>query len=576
MEVCLWGRYGILGKPVARPPYRRRNYMALDRNGGGVSRRAFVKGSLAASALAALAACGKNNNAASTNDGTVKASEGGTFKYYISDPVAIDHYNLQESEGTQVGHVLFDSLVEWDWDKGEVKAKAAESWEINDDNTVFTFHLKDAKFHNGDPVDSESFKRGWQRLVDTTMTTPGEIGYHLAPVVGYDEMAAGEATELTGLTCPDDKTFVVTLKEPMADFLAVCCHPGLAPAPQAAIDDAANYLLAPIGNGPFMMDGKWESGQYINVKRFDDYYGDKPALDAINFSIQKDPKTAYSELEAGNMDFCQIPTGRFAELTEKYGSSVDGYTISPSRQTLAGAEASVYYLAVNLEDETMANKDLRHAIGLAINRQNIVDTLYEGVREPADNVFPPIIDKKGGSWEYAKYDPEAAKKIIDEKGLAGTTIKLSYNSGGGHEDIMSCIQADLTAVGLNVEQDTKEWAAYLQGLTDGDFQMGRLGWIADYPTLDNFIFPNFYSTADNNYSRYNNPEVDAAIDDARKIVDEDDRKDAYRKINQMVADDMPIIPIMFYAHQHVASDRVNELYYNAQGIADLGHASLRA
>ena len=550
--------------------------MALDRNGGGVSRRTFVKGSLAASALAALAACGKNNNAASTNDGTVKASEGGTFKFYISDPVAIDHYNLQESEGTQVGHVLFDSLVEWDWDKGEVKAKAAESWEINDDNTVFTFHLKDAKFHNGDPVTSESFKRGWQRLVDTTMTTPGEIGYHLAPVVGYDEMAAGEATELIGLTCPDDKTFVVTLKEPMADFLAVCCHPGLAPAPQAAIDDAANYLLAPIGNGPFMMDGKWESGQYINVKRFDDYYGDKPALDAINFSIQKDPKTAYSELEAGNMDFCQIPTGRFAELTEKYGSSVDGYTISPSRQTLAGAEASVYYLAVNLEDETMANKDLRHAIGLAINRQNIVDTLYEGVREPADNVFPPIIDKKGGSWEYAKYDPEAAKKIIDEKGLAGTTIKLSYNSGGGHEDIMSCIQADLTAVGLNVEQDTKEWAAYLQGLTDGDFQMGRLGWIADYPTLDNFIFPNFYSTADNNYSRYNNPEVDAAIDDARKIVDEDDRKDAYRKINQMIADDMPIIPIMFYAHQHVASDRVNELYYNAQGIADLGHASLRA
>ena len=550
--------------------------MALDRNGGGVSRRTFVKGSLAASALAALAACGKNNNAASTNDGTVKASEGGTFKFYISDPVAIDHYNLQESEGTQVGHVLFDSLVEWDWDKGEVKAKAAESWEINDDNTVFTFHLKDAKFHNGDPVDSESFKRGWQRLVDTTMTSPGEIGYHLAPVVGYDEMAAGEATELTGLTCPDDKTFVVTLKEPMADFLSVCCHPGLAPAPKAALEDPASYLLAPIGNGPFMMDGKWESGQYINVKRFDDYYGDKPALDAINFSIQKDPKTAYSELEAGNMDFCQIPTGRFAELTEKYGSSVDGYTISPSRQTLAGAEASIYYLAVNLEDETMANKDLRHAIGLAINRQNIVDTLYEGVRQPADNVFPPIIDKKGGSWEYAKYDPEAAKKIIDEKGLAGTTVKLSYNSGGGHEDIMSCIQSDLTAVGLNVEQDTKEWAAYLQGLTDGDFQMGRLGWIADYPTLDNFIFPNFYSTADNNYSRYNNPEVDAAIDDARKIVDEDDRKDAFRKINQMVADDMPIIPIMFYAHQHVASDRVNELYYNAQGIADLGHASLRA
>ena len=550
--------------------------MSLDRNGGGVTRRTFVKGGLAASALAALAACGKNGNAASgQGDSAVKATEGGTFKYYISDPVAIDPYNLQESEGTQVGHVLFDSLVEWDWDKSDVKAKAAESWEINDDNTVFTFHLKDAKFHNGDPVTAESFKRGWQRLVDPSMTTPGEIGYHLSPVVGYDEMAQGSAKEISGLTCPDAQTFVVTLSAPMADFLAVCCHPGLAPVPQAAIDDPDSFLLAPIGNGPFMMDGKWESGQYINVKRFEDYYGDKPTLDAINFSIQKDPKTAYSDLEAGNMDFCQIPTGRIQELSEKFGKSVDGYTISPSRQALLGAEASVYFLPVNLEDETMANKDLRHAISLAINRQNIVDTLFESGREPADNVFPPIIDKKGGSWEFAEYDPEKAKQIIDEKGLAGTTVKLSYNSGGGHEDIMSCIQADLQTVGLTVEQDTKEWAAYLQGLTDGSFQLGRMGWIADYPTLDNFIYPNFYSTADNNFSRYNNPEVDAAIDAARAIADEDERKDAYRKINQMVADDMPIIPIMFYAHQHVASDRVNELYYNAQGIADLGHASLR-
>lgn len=357
--------------------------MALDRNGGGVTRRTFVKGGLAASALAALAACGKNGNAASNQgDSTVKASDGGTFKYYISDPVAIDPYNLQESEGTQVGHVLFDSLVEWDWDKSDVKAKAAASWEISDDNTVFTFHLKDAKFHNGDPVTAESFKRGWQRLVDPSMTTPGEIGYHLSPVMGYDEMASGSAKEISGLTCPDDKTFVVTLSAPMADFLAVCCHPGLAPVPQAAIEDPDSFLVAPIGNGPFMMDGKWESGQYINVKRFEDYYGDKPALDAINFSIQKDPKTAYSELEAGNMDFCQMPTGRIQELTEKFGKAVDGYTISPSRQALLGAEASVYYLAVNLEDETMANKDLRHAISLAINRQNIVDTLFEGGREP--------------------------------------------------------------------------------------------------------------------------------------------------------------------------------------------------
>ena len=131
--------------------------MALDRNGGGVTRRTFVKGGLAASALAALAACGKNENAASAQgDSAVKATDGGTFKYYISDPVAIDPYNLQESEGTQVGHVLFDSLVEWDWDKSDVKAKAAASWEISDDNTVFTL-LGDGECQEGQVWEAAMF-----------------------------------------------------------------------------------------------------------------------------------------------------------------------------------------------------------------------------------------------------------------------------------------------------------------------------------------------------------------------------------------------------------------------------------
>ncbi len=547
--------------------------MALDRFGGSVSRRTFVQGGLAASALAALAGCGKNSNASSSSSSDA-ASTGGTFKFYISDPVAIDPYNLQESEGTQVGHVLFNSLVKYNWKTAEVEALAAESWTVNDDATVFTFTLKDAKFHNGDKVDAASFKRGWERLADPKMETPGEIGYHLAPVAGYEAFSKGEATEITGLVAKDEKTFEVTLADPMADFLIVCCHPGLAPVPQAALDDPASFLLAPIGNGPFQMDGKWESGQYINVTRFDDYYGEPAKLDAINFSIQKDPKTALSEFKAGNMDFCQMPTGQISELISEYGESEDGYTVTPGKQCLTGAEGSIYYLVLNMEDETMKDPNVRHAMSLAINRQNIVDTLFEGVREPADNVFPPIIDDEAKAWEYAKFDKDAAQKIVDENGLAGTEITLSYNSGGGHEDIMSCIQADLEAVGFKVTQQSQEWAAYLSGLTDGSFQVGRLGWIADYPTLDNFIYPNFFSTADNNYSRYNNAKVDADTLAARQIVDEDERKAAFRAINDEVAEDMPIIPIMFYSHVHLGSKRVKSLYYDAQGKADLAEAEL--
>ena len=540
--------------------------------GGAIGRRTFVKGGLAASALLALAGCGKTG----TQGGGNASAGGGTLKYYLNNPVAIDPYNTQEDQGTQVEHILFDALVDYDWDKHEVVGKAAESWEVNDDNTVFTFHLvKGAKFHNGDAVDAASFKRGWERIVDPKMATPSEINYHLAPVKGYEEFLKGTATEMEGLKAVDDTTFEVTLRSSMADFLTVCTHPALVPVPQAALDDPESFLVAPIGNGPFKMDGEWVADQYINVVRFDDYYGEKPKLDGVNFSIQKDPDTAFREFEGGNLDMAQIPTGRFNETIEKYGKSDDGYTVTSGHQTLTGAELSVYYLAINVEK--MPDRNLRHAISLAIDRQSICDTLFEGTRIPADSVIPTVLDPDGdNAWADCRYDKDAAQKLIDDNGLAGTEVTLSYNSGGGHEDIMSMVQSDLEAVGLKVQQESQEWASYLQKLKGGDFTMGRLGWIADYPTIDNMLYPNFYSTADNNYSKYKDDKVDQGIDDARQIADEEERKAKLREVNQLIGEDMPIVPLMFYAHNWVGSERVESLYLDPQTKADFATATLKA
>ena len=536
-----------------------------------MGRRTFVAGSLAASALAALAGCGKKDAGAGAG-----AAAGGTMKFYINDPVAIDPYNTQESEGTQVEHILFDALTDYDWNKKEIVPKAAESWEASADATEWTFHLvKGAKFHNGDTVDAKSFKRAWERICDPKMTTPSKISYHLAPVMGYDAISEGNAKELSGVTCPDEYTLKVKLTAPMADFPYVVAHPALAPVPQAALDDPASFLTAPIGNGPFKMDGKWESGQYINVVRFDDYYGQKATLAGINFSIQKDPDTAFREFEAGNMDFTDIPAGRLKEISDKYGTSKDGYTVTKGAQALTGAEASIYFLAINMKDPVMQDLNLRKAMSLAINRQNIVDTLFEGSRKAANSAFPAIIDDNASNaWEFCKYDKDAAKKIVDDNGLAGTEITLSYNSGGGHEDIMSIIQADLEAVGLKVKQASMEWASYLTALGDGNYQVGRLGWNADYPTMDNFLYPNFYSTADNNYSAYKNEEVDAVIDAARQIVDEEARKAEYRRINVMIGNDLPIIPIMFYGHDKVGSARIQNFYFDAQSKGEFATAKL--
>lgn len=548
-----------------------------------LNRRQFVGSALAASALAALAGCTSNGGttAGSAGSASAAAPEVGEnyISFYLSEPAYIDPYNAQENQGTAVVRATFDGLVTWDWaTNGVVPLAAAELPTVSEDGLTYTFKLREGmKFHNGDPVDAASFKRGWERLADSTMKSPSEIGYHLAPVAGYAEMAAGDADEISGLVAVDDLTFQVTLTDPMADFTAVCCHPGLVPVPQAALDDPAAFLEQPIGNGPFKLDEAWQHNQYIIASKFEDYYGEAPKIDGVYFSIQADPDTAYRELQAGSIDFAMIPTGKIQEAVDQYGLSDDGFTVTPGKQVLTGTELSTYYLVVNLNDPALSDVNVRRAISLAIDRQAIVDTLYEGYREPATSIMPlSIDDNEENVWEYCKYDPEQAKQILADAGYADgdISVSLSYNGGGGHEDLMSKVQQDLEAVGITVTQDTTEWATYLNNLSDGNYQLARLGWTADYPTMDNFLYPNFFSTADNNYGGYNNPDVDAAMLAARQIQDEEERKAAYRQICHQVGEDMPVIPIMFYAHNYVGTDRLASFYYDSQTIPHFETAEL--
>ena len=566
------------------------------RSASGLSRRAFVCGALATASALALAGCGKKEEPEkpadkgedSSDDGDKPAAsgpvDGGTFKYYLNDPVSIDPYNVQENQGMLVCNALFDALTVFDYDEGKIVGKAATSWEANEDATEFTFHLREGvTFHNGDPVTSKDFAYAWNRLCNpkTDPDNPSEVSYHLAMVEGYDDMVEGKDGAELALDCPDDYTFVVKLNMSYADFPYVVSHLATAPVPESAASDIAKYKLAPVGNGAFKMDGEWVSGQYIKVARNEKYWGDISHVDGVEFGIQKDPDTAYTEFQAGNFDCTQIPSGRISANIEEYGESSDGYTANPGEQVLLGSETSIYYLTCNNEDELFCNKHLRKAVSFAINRQAICDTVFEGSRVPADNFITPGIDGyEEGAWEAAKYDVEEAKKELElakeELGVDEFNITLSCNSGGGHEDIMQMIKADLEVIGVNAELDATEWAAYLTKLQDGNYQIGRLGWIADYPIMDNFLYPMFYTGTGDNRSKYSNPDVDKALTEARALVDDAERIAAMQKVNKMIAEDFPVIPVMFYRHMLVCSNRVNEMYCNPMGLIDFSKCWLSA
>ena len=555
-----------------------------------MGRRAFVGGSLAASSLAFLAACGKKGGS-DTAGSASGATSGSTVNYYINNPVCIDPYNVQEDQGTQVSFQLFDALTNFDYDKNEIVGLAAESWDASDDATEFTFHLrKGATFHNGDPVDAESFKRAWTRVVYpksnvATEYSPSEVSYHLSMVEGYDDLLAGNATELSGVTCPDDETLVVKLTSAYADFPFVASHPALAPVPECAESDAKSFYLAPIGNGPFMMDGKWEDGQEINLKKFDDYYGDKAKIDGIHFQVIKDMETAYKEFQAGNLDICDVPVAQIDAAKKDRGESKDGYTMGDGEHMLLGAEPSTYYLTCNNTAEPFNNADLRKGISLAINREAICKTIFKGTRTPADGIVPPgIAGYKEGAWEFCAYDVDKANEYLDKvapadaNGDRGINVTLSYNQDGGHKEIMESIIGDLAKVGVTATSDTPEWSALLEQYQNFNYQFGRLGWIADYPIMDNFLYPLFHSDSlgGDNRSGYSNAEVDKGITEARATVDDKERVEKMHAVDKLIAADCPIIPLMFYSHVTAGSDRIKSFYLDPQKHAYLNRTELNA
>ncbi len=501
------------------------------------------------------------------------APQGGTLAVYIGDPSYIDPSNTFESEGMQIVQAVFDSLTSVDYRTMKVIPDAADSWESNADASVWTFHLHPgATFSNGAPVTAADFKYAFERIVNPA--TKSEIAYHLSTIKGYDEMQAGTATDLAGIVAKDDLTLEITLSQSFGILPTVLAHPSFAPILKAEVEkDPVAWAAMPIGNGPFKMAEPWAAGQYVKVVKNDAYWGTKPNIDGIEYRIFKDVETAFLEFKAGTLDWTQIPSGQYKATADQYGIADDGYTGNPGKQVQNGGELAIYYLTINNTDPVFKNADLRKAVSLAMNRQALCDTVYEGIRKPASSIVPIGLEGyEENAWADSHYDVEAAKAALAKAGYPGgaglPTIKLAFNSGAGHEDVMALVQADLKAIGINVEFDTSDAPTFWSKLGDAKYEIGRCGWLMDYPTIDNFLYPLFNSKSGDNYSKYNNPAVDAAIDKARATPDADARLKEYQAVVKMIGADNPVVPLDTYAHHNVVSERVNNLTYSAHGLLD--------
>jgi oligopeptide transport system substrate-binding protein len=507
-----------------------------------------------------------------TDTGTEETvARGGTLNLGITEPVAIDPLNLAEGEGVQVGQALFDSLVAIDALTSEALPAAAERWSVNDDLTVWTFTLvRGATFHDGTPVTASDFVYAWNRLCNPA--NGSTVAYHLAAVKGYDDVRAGKAEKLSGLATLDERTLQVTLSYPFADFIYVVSHPTLAPVPQAAVEeDPAAFAEAPVGNGPFAMSGTWQHQKSIHLVRFDGHKGAKPNVDGILFKIYANDDQAFTQFDKGNLDWS--PTAGATDWCKaEFGVSDDGYTANPGKQTLLGPEMAIHYVTLNTQDAMLRNVDVRRAISLAINRRALCEAMGNETCVPVDTFIPPAMPGyQPGAWQYCTYDVAQARALLARAGYPNgqglPPISLSCNSSGGFL-VASAITEDLALIGIQVETEFSGWAAFLGKLTDHDYQIGTSAWIADYPIIDNFVFPNFSSKSADNFSALADASVDEALVKARQIKDERSRLVAYQTIVRTIGDSSPVIPLYTTCHEQVCSDRVHNLVCSALGLID--------
>ncbi|WP_242496233.1 peptide ABC transporter substrate-binding protein [Xylanimonas protaetiae] len=486
--------------------------------------------------------------------------------------------NTAESEGHQILSGLFTGLVtygpktELTWDG------VAESMESSD-SINWTVKLKDGwTFQDGTPVDAESFVDAWNYTAYSPngYTNSGFfsniVGYgDLQAPLGADGKPTGDpaAKEMSGLKVVDPQTFTVELTGPFAQFPITTGYTAFFPLPKAFFADPVAYGKKPIGNGPLQAETEMVPGQGITLARYDDYKGtNKAHADTVEMRVYTDVNTAYLDVQNGSLDIVDtIPPDAITTAPDEFG---DRYQEFPS--------SSFTYMGIPLYQPRFQDKRVRQALSEAIDREAITKAIFNGTREPATDAIAPVVDGyREDACKYCTLDVEDANKKLDEAGFdRSQPIELWFNAGAGHDAWVEAVGNQFKKnLGVDfVLKGDLQFDQYLplseeKGFT-GPF---RLGWSMDYPSPQNYLEP-LHSTkafppAGSNRAFYSSPEFEDLVKQGNEASSNEDAIKAYQQADDVLLEDMPIIPMFFGLTQTVNSERITHVNVDAFTTVDL-------
>lgn len=521
------------------------------------TRPRLLAGALALSLT--LAAC--SGGGGSDDDASTATGGGGAISVGVTDPAQI--IPGRQTVAYDFSMAVWSSLT-WADDAGDLTMLAAESVE-SDDATTWTITLKDGwTFHDGTRVTAQDYVDSWNAVAygPNAFENTGQ----LANVVGYADLnpAEGEptTTEMSGLTVVDDLTFTVELTGPDGQFPLQLSQGQTAmyPMPATAADDFDAYNRHPVGNGPFALTDDYVENEPLVVERYADYQGPAPSVDRISFVPYADTTTAYTDVQAGNLDVVGVPASRLQQAPADFGDRLYSFEAP-----------GISYLGLPLWDERYSDVRVRQAISMAIDRETIDEVIYGGTFTPATALTPAVEagTPEGICGDLCEYDPDAAKALLDEAGGFDGTIDIYYPGGIGLDELYTAIANQLRQ-NLGVESvatPSTDWAEFyetrLNGDVDGPF-FSR--WGALYPSQQNTLRA-FYVDGGGcaNCIPYYEPEVAELIATADAQVDAADAADAYAAVQERIMEDFPAPPLFFETYSYVTSERVADLPTSAVG-----------
>ncbi|MCX5423408.1 ABC transporter substrate-binding protein [Streptomyces sp. NBC_00078] len=518
----------------------------------------------AAVALAATACGGDSGSGSSGGDSSAVLSSS------WGDPQnPLEPANTNEVQGGKVLDMIFRGLKRYDPKTGAAKDMLAEKIDTTDSQN-FTVTVKAGwKFSNGEAVTAKSFVDAWN--YGAGLKNNQKNAYFFGYIEGYDKVHPESGTQtadtLSGLKVTGDRTFTVKLTQKFSTFPDTLGYPAFAPLPQAFYTDHAGWIKKPVGNGPYTVQS-YTKGSKMSLRKWDAYPGtDKAQNGGVDLKVYTDNNTAYTDLMAGNLDLVDdVPAAQLKNVKSDLGSR---YLNTP-----AGIIQTLAFPFYDKDWNTSGAVKVRQGLSMAINRQQITDTIFQKTRTPATDWTSPVLGTKGGFQDGlcgsgCEYNPSEAKKLVKEGGgLPGGQVKITYNADtGSHKEwvdavcnsINNALGNDKACVGNPVGTFADFRTQITQKKMSGPF---RAGWQMDYPLIQNFLQPLYYTNASSNDGHWSNKDFDKLVNQANTETDTTKAIGIFQNAEKVVRDNMAAIPLWYQNGSAGWSDRLSNVALN--------------